>query len=473
MRMRVKRHVQLSVEQLEERCVPAYLVYSPQEQTVRNSSNTGIVSGFVLQADIMSVSDRYQAPNGQRQVVQSVPTTFTGILTPTQAEWDLLLPPGQPPRFPGLSWASSTQTLADNSFIITDAEALDPSRQTLNPRPPRAVGQSLFIRYTPNGVDPPAASIHWLQFVTTNTAPFTTGGAAGTPGIDNEGQNTPFYDTAGAEADRTGFCDVPSRRIQNALITWHADLFLVQDAPNGGGGTTEVEWQGVSWGWQTVVSPDRAPRGFANRVTTPANTAYVFAPADFGFTDADDSPPDNFHAVKVTTLPSAGTLTDNGVPVHAGDFVSVSDITSGLLVFTPATNAIGTPYTSFTFQVQDDGGTADGGVDTDPTPRTMTIDVTRDATTISLTSSLNPAPYSQPVTFTATVAPSGGAGGTPTGVVDFYDNGVYLGSATLSNGVASFTISTLAVGQHSITAFYEGDNVFGSSFSDPLTQTVQ
>ena len=33
-------------------------------------------------------------------------------------------------------------------------------------------------------------------------------------------------------------------------------------------------------------------------------------------------------------------------------------------------------YASFTFQVQDDGGIANAGVDVDPTPRTMTIDVT-------------------------------------------------------------------------------------------------
>ena len=34
-------------------------------------------------------------------------------------------------------------------------------------------------------------------------------------------------------------------------------------------------------------------------------------------------------------------------------------------MFTPAANANGTAYASFTFQVQDDGGTANGGVDLD------------------------------------------------------------------------------------------------------------
>ncbi len=39
-------------------------------------------------------------------------------------------------------------------------------------------------------------------------------------------------------------------------------------------------------------------------------------------------------------------------------------------------NANGTGYDSFTFQVQDDGGVANGGVDTDASANTMTIDVT-------------------------------------------------------------------------------------------------
>ncbi len=110
-------------------------------------------------------------------------------------------------------------------------------------------------------------------------------------------------------------------------------------------------------------------------VAAQENTAYVFAPADFSFTDPLDDPANNLQAVKITTLPSAGTLTDNGTAVSAGDFVSVSDINSGLLAFTPASNGTGAPYDNFTFQVQDDGGTTDGGIDTDPTPRTMTLNV--------------------------------------------------------------------------------------------------
>ncbi len=92
------------------------------------------------------------------------------------------------------------------------------------------------------------------------------------------------------------------------------------------------------------------------------------------------------------------------------------------------------------------------------------------ATATSLpTSSLNPSIFGQMVTFAAQV--SSGAG-TPTGTVIFYDGSAALGSATLTNGIASFPISSLAVGSHSITAAYQGSGSFIASTSPPLNQVV-
>jgi len=62
------------------------------------------------------------------------------------------------------------------------------------------------------------------------------------------------------------------------------------------------------------------------------------------------------------------------VAVTAGQAIAAGDIPN--LVFTPAANANGVGADSFTFQVQDDGGTSDGGVDTDQTPNTFTFDIT-------------------------------------------------------------------------------------------------
>ncbi|MGA7178783.1 MAG: DUF2341 domain-containing protein [Thiobacillaceae bacterium] len=141
------------------------------------------------------------------------------------------------------------------------------------------------------------------------------------------------------------------------------------------GGTTHISTATVALG-ETITSVNDAPVGTSKTVTTLEDTAYVFATSDFGYTDPSDSPANNLLNVKISTLPGAGTLTDNGTAVTAGQLVSVADISAGKLVFTPAANANGAAYASFTFQVQDNGGTANGGIDLDPTPKTITVDVT-------------------------------------------------------------------------------------------------
>ena len=83
-----------------------------------------------------------------------------------------------------------------------------------------------------------------------------------------------------------------------------------------------------------------------------------------------------------------------------------------------------------------------------------------------------PAVYGDPLTFTAQVAPASPGNGDPTGSVDFYDAQTYLGSGTLLDGVATYSTSTLSVGDHIITAVYAGDSNFITSTSSDLDQTI-
>ncbi|HTU13373.1 MAG TPA: FG-GAP-like repeat-containing protein [Allosphingosinicella sp.] len=126
----------------------------------------------------------------------------------------------------------------------------------------------------------------------------------------------------------------------------------------------------------TVNAQNDAPAGTNNSETILENTSYTFAAVDFGFSDTLEG--DAFAGVVITTLPGNGSITLNGVAVSAGQFVSVADINGGLLEFTPDADENGANYASFTFQVRDDGGTANGGLDTDQTPNTFSFVVTPD-----------------------------------------------------------------------------------------------
>jgi hypothetical protein len=90
------------------------------------------------------------------------------------------------------------------------------------------------------------------------------------------------------------------------------------------------------------------------------------------------------------------------------------------------------------------------------------------ATSMSLTSSRNPARRNQNVTFTAVVAPVAAAG-----QVEFYDGAVLLSTRTLSgSGRATLSVSGWTVGSHTVTVRYLGNNTYAPSVSAPVTQVI-
>ena len=165
--------------------------------------------------------------------------------------------------------------------------------------------------------------------------------------------------------------------INNNLLTYAhngsentSDSFAFT-ATDGSGGSIPATTFNIA-----VTPVNDAPAGTDKTVLGSISGGYAFAASDFGFTDSSDTPANTLLAVKISTLPAAGTLTNNNAAIAAGDFIPVADITGGKLKFTPAGGATAGPaYTTFTFQVQDNGGTANSGVDLDQSANTITIDL--------------------------------------------------------------------------------------------------
>jgi Bacterial Ig-like domain (group 3)/Matrixin len=102
----------------------------------------------------------------------------------------------------------------------------------------------------------------------------------------------------------------------------------------------------------------------------------------------------------------------------------------------------------------------------------LTLTASKFAATTVVTASANPSLLNQPVTFTATISPPAGTTDAPTGTVQFQVDGNNVGTpVSLNNGQASFNISSLTVGPHTITALYSGDQCFYAG-SGSLTQQV-
>jgi hypothetical protein len=82
-------------------------------------------------------------------------------------------------------------------------------------------------------------------------------------------------------------------------------------------------------------------------------------------------------------------------------------------------------------------------------------------TTITFATSSTTSLTGTAITLTATVTPS-----TTTGTVTFYDGSTALGTAAVNGGVATLSISSLAVGAHSLSA------ALGASTSSAVSVTI-
>ncbi len=101
---------------------------------------------------------------------------------------------------------------------------------------------------------------------------------------------------------------------------------------------------------------------------------------------------------------------------------------------------------------------------------TLSISIAIATTTTALTTNANPIASGSSLTLTATVA---GNGGTPAGTITFHDGGTSLTAVQVSgNGIATFSLSTLAPGIHQISATYSGDALDSPSTSSTIAEQI-
>jgi len=123
-----------------------------------------------------------------------------------------------------------------------------------------------------------------------------------------------------------------------------------------------------------VTPVNDEPAGADNGDTTTDAQTLVFDAANFstGFTDPDHN---LFDGVTITTLPATGKIKLNNVDISMGAVITLAQLNGGELTFVP-TLGTGNTAPTFTFQVHDNGGVLNSGVDTDQSPNTFTITIT-------------------------------------------------------------------------------------------------
>jgi hypothetical protein len=244
------------------------------------------------------------------------------------------------------------------------------------------------------------------------------------------------------------------------------------------GGSTPYTYSLASGSLPAGTSLDTATGTVSGTPTTQGAFSYIIRVTDAGAANAQASTTGTITPVTLTMTSAASATTQVGQSYSQTNVASggttpyTYSLGSGSLPagtsLNPSTGTVsGTPTTpglfSYTITVTDS---------TTPIAQTATAassgTIATTTTTTSLHSSVNPSVLGQPVTFTATVS----GGSSPSGTVTFSDGGSQLGTVSLAGITATFTTSSLSLGNHAITARYNGNANNAASSSAVLQQSV-
>jgi hypothetical protein len=275
--------------------------------------------------------------------------------------------------------------------------------------------------------------------------------------------------------------------------------------------TTAEAWNGHGWGQQTTPNPAGALESHLGDVSCAAVTFCTAVGNEINSHDTDVPLAEQWvlHIGTSTTVSSSNKTAVTGQPVEvtatvkpslsgfgsppgtvtftlkgknsfvscsAGNTVAVSggvahcSIPADKLVASQSPYSVGVKY--------------NGASDFNSSTGTLSpsLSVGKDSTSLTVTSTANPAVYSQAFNLTATVKASSPGGGTPTGTVTFT---IDSGRFTCGSGTDTFNLNSkgqavcpitanLPIGKYTVVATYNADsNFLGSTNSKtPLSETV-
>jgi Glycoside hydrolase family 44/Bacterial Ig-like domain (group 3) len=166
----------------------------------------------------------------------------------------------------------------------------------------------------------------------------------------------------------------------------------------------------------------------------------------------------------VSVAVAAGSTPSGTVTLLDGaTSIATAALSNGAAAFTITTLAAGTHSITASYA----GDAADGSSTSSAVSIQVNAAAGLQATTVTLATSASTAVSGQSITLTATVAPA-----TATGTLTFLDGNTSIGSAGVASSKGMLTLSTLSVGNHSLSAAYGGDAADSASNSNVVTVTI-
>ena len=229
----------------------------------------------------------------------------------------------------------------------------------------------------------------------------------------------------------------------------------------GHSGQSSVDFTATSGAGSLTLTSNQPVGGISARTISVASASCVAAQTSTTTTlSALPNPSKVGQTVTLSAAVIGSSPTGTVIFSDGGGPLGSAALSGGVATLTTTSLAVGSHALTATYQ-GDSGNLAS-------TSDSVMQTVTPVASSVALASSANPSTGGQVVIFTATVS-----GVFPTGSVTFFDGASPISSANLSGGVATLATSALSVGEHAISAHYNGDASNLSGTSSVLYQSVQ
>ena len=224
-------------------------------------------------------------------------------------------------------------------------------------------------------------------------------------------------------------------------------------------GSAQVITSSLSAGGHSLTAVYSGDPSFAGS-TSPAHSHTVNAASSNTSLASSQNPSTFGQSVTFTATVTPSTATGSVEFFDGSTSLGTSPVASGSAQLSTSALAAGSHPITAVYS----GNSSYSG----STSNLVTQVVNAASSSVTLVAAPDPGVYQDPVTLTATVAPSGA-----TGSVEFFDGVTSLGTQPVSAGSAQLITSSLVVGPHSLTAHYSGDGSYSGSTSTAYSLEVK
>jgi autotransporter-associated beta strand protein len=394
------------------------------------------------------------------------------------------------------TFAGSTST----PVVLTVAKADTSTTASVSPNPSNA-GATVTLTATVTAASPgsgtPTGTVQFMNGTTAIGSPATlsngtatttaTGLTQGNNAITADYQSdtnynsstSPVFNATSLPATTTTVAASPSPAVVGQPVTLTAGVSSTAGVPDGtvqffhgttllgtatlSGGVGSIVTTALPFGFNSVTAMYQGSSSFSPSTSTAITVTVQQASTTTSLT-ASPNPASlgqtvTFTATVTPAPPSTGGPTPTGsiTFMDGTAFLGTATLNNAVATFTTSSLSVGTHSITAIY-------INDGNYSSSTSPAVNQV-ITSAAPTVTVAVSNGNPVSNEAVVISASVAAVSPATGTPTGTVNFFSNGFMIGSGTLTNGQATFTTSTLALGDQTITASYQGSTNFASNTS--------